>query len=130
MEQIIQGIIRCYPTDVRQKLMSSISSSHRLNEIKSAADIDDDIKIIADLPYGEQSLLFKGTHSVSDIQANVDSDGKLNIFQEYAVAYWHYTHGDLDRAKVLFERVCARPEIGAYVQIAAEAKLKSLLDTQ
>lgn len=94
------------------------------------AGIDADVKIITDVPYREQSLLFKGTHSVSDIQANVDSDGKLNIFQEYAVAYWHYTHGDLDRAKVLFERVCARPEIGAYVQIAAEAKLKSLLDTQ
>lgn len=93
------------------------------------AGIDDDIKIIADLPYGEQSLLFKGTLSVEDVQARVDGDGKLHIIHEYAIAYWHYTQGNLEIAKVLFERVCARPEIGAYVQIAAEAKLKSLLET-
>ena len=94
------------------------------------AEIDDDIKIIADLPYREQSLLFKGALSVADVQANVDSEGKLNICQEYAIGYWHYTRGDLDKAKVFFARVCESPEIGVYVQIAAEAKLKALLDTQ
>ena len=92
------------------------------------ADIDDDIKIIADLPYGEQSLLFKGALSVEDVQAKVDDDGKLNIIHEYAIGYWHYTRGDLDKAKMFFERVCAG-EIGAYVQIAAEAKLKGLMAT-
>ena len=94
------------------------------------AGIDDDIKILADPSYKEQSLLFKGTLSVGDIQAKVDNEGNLNIVHEYAIAYWHYTQGDLDKAKVLFERVCARPEIGNYVQIAAEAKLKELLNTQ
>ena len=92
--------------------------------------IDDDIKILADPAYGDQSLLFKGTLSVADIQAKADNDGKLNSVQEYAIAYWHYTQGDLDKAKVLFEHVCARPEIWRYVHIAAEAKLKELLGAQ
>jgi len=94
------------------------------------AGIGDDIKTLADPAYKGQSLLFKGTLSVADVQANVDSDGKLHIFHEYAIAYWHYTQGNLDKAKVLFQHVCARPEIGAYVQIAAEAKLKELLSRQ
>jgi len=92
------------------------------------AGIDPDIKTVADPAYREQSLLFKGILSVEDIQAKADSDGKLYIIHEYAIAYWHYTQGDLDKAKVLFERVCARPDIGNYVRIAAEAKLKELLD--
>ena len=83
---------------------------------------------MADASYKEQSLLFKGTLSVEDIQAKADSDGNLNIIHEYAIAYWHYTQGDLDKAKELFERVCARPEVWTYVQVAAEAKLKELLD--
>ncbi|HAB38684.1 MAG TPA: hypothetical protein DCE52_11930 [Rhodobacteraceae bacterium] len=94
------------------------------------ADIDDDIRVLADPSYKEQSLLFKGTLSIEDIQAKTDNEGNLNIAHEYAIAYWHYTHGDVDKAKVLFERVCARPEIGIYVMIAAEAKLKELLSTQ
>lgn len=89
------------------------------------AGIDDDIKTLADTVYRDQCFLFKGTLSVEDIQAK--AGGNLNIIQEYAIGYWHYTRGELDKAKVYFERVCARPEIDVYIMIAAEAKLKSYL---
>ena len=48
-------------------------------------EIDDDIKLLADPAYGDQSLLFKGTLTVAEVRAKIESDGRLNIIHEYAV---------------------------------------------
>lgn len=97
-------------------------------------NIEGDINVFANYAYRDFCLLFNGTLSLEQFEKltqNPDfTDESMRryyeITYEYTIALWHYFNGEVERARLLFEKISAGLTIDAFVHIAAEAKLKQM----
>lgn len=83
--------------------------------------INADMNIIENDSYHRLLLFYKGELEEEILNGN-DSEGSSEAVQ-YGLAHWHHYHGDLEKAKSLYEALIANGYWAGFGYIAAEAEM-------
>ncbi len=84
-----------------------------------------DMDIIENTSYHRLCLFYKGELSLEEMMADV-TDSPSGASAAYGVASWHYSNGDMEKARQQFEALTATSGWSSFGYIAAEVDLATM----